>query len=105
MFIDVDITAGKHKGNTESREAHNKIVNKAKQQRAEVLGLISRHDGLTMKEVSVLMDIPFNAVSGRGSELKAQGRVYKTGEVRDGSAVLKAVPLTADEIERFLNGD
>jgi hypothetical protein len=44
-----------------------------------------------MKEIAVLMGKGFNAVAGRGSELKALGLVRKTGEVREGSAVLEIV--------------
>lgn len=100
-----DISSNKHGGNSESKQAHKRIGSRKEQQRLEVLEVISRYpDGLSMKEVAHMMGVGFNVVSGRGSELKALGRVEKTGEIRDGSAVLRAVPVSADEFIRILNG-
>jgi predicted transcriptional regulator len=99
-----DISENKHGGNKESRNAYKRHESRLEVQRNEVLALISKHGGLSMKEVAALMDVPFNTVSGRGSELKQLGKVEKTGEVRDGSAVLRTVPVTVDELEAFLCG-
>jgi len=96
-----DITANKHHGNEESREANERANYGKEQQRMEVLECISRFPGgCTMKEVAAMMGKPFNAVSGRGSELKKAGQVEKTGETRDGSAVLRVVSriLSVEEL-------
>jgi predicted transcriptional regulator len=85
-----DICAGKHDGNEQSREANTKSMSNRDAQRAAVLRLIIENNGLSMKEVAQLMGVEFNTVSGRGSELKKMGLVEPTGEVRSGSAVLKA---------------
>jgi len=89
-----DITANKHHGNDESREANEKANSGKEQQRMEVLECISRFPG------GCMMGKPFNAVSGRGSELKKAGQVEKTGETRDGSAVLRVVSriLSVEEL-------
>lgn len=85
----LDITAGKHQGNDESREAYKKNRHVAAEQRSEVLRLITARPS-TMKEVAVLMGVPLHTISGRGSELKKAGLIEPTGAVRQGSAELLA---------------
>lgn len=84
-----DISAGKHKGNEQSVRAH-RYNHNLEADRNEVLRLIAECPR-TMKEIAAVMGKEFNAVSGRGSELKRLGLVRKTGEVRDGSAVLEVI--------------
>ncbi len=86
-----DITASRHGGNEESRSAHLNIRLHKKELREQVLNLITAFTpagGITMKEVASIMGVEINRVSGRGSELKRLGMVRKSGEIRDGSAVL-----------------
>lgn len=87
-----DICSRKHQGNTESREANKVNVPSRSAQREAVLVYI-RATPRSMKEVAQLMGVPFNTISGRGSELKRYGLVEETGEVRQGSAVLRAVGI------------
>lgn len=86
----VDICSGRHQGNTESRAANQQGLPSRAAQRMAVLIYI-RNEPRSMKEVAQLMGVPFNTISGRGSELKRLGLVELTGEVRQGSAVLRAV--------------
>jgi hypothetical protein len=88
----LDPCARKHGGNEQSREANRKNRHNRSEQRAEVLRLITEAGdaGLSMKEVANLMSTQFSSVSGRGSELKTMEVVEPTGEIRAGSAVLRA---------------
>jgi hypothetical protein len=85
-----DITYGRHHGNPESNAAFSHGASTRENDRQQVLELIQECPR-SMKEVARMMGKGFNAVAGRGSELKALGLVEKTGEVRAGSAVLRAV--------------
>jgi hypothetical protein len=86
-----DICSSKHGDNPQSVAANKKNLNHRTIQRLKVLELIKdAENGLSMKEVARIMDTQFSSVSGRGSELKRFGLVEETGEVREGSAVLKA---------------
>lgn len=82
-----DVCFSRHKGSPESVDA-NKRVDKTKGQQ-EVLTLLSRGAWLTSKEIAALLNKPLNAVSGRLSELRAMGKIEKTGERRCGAAVLR----------------
>lgn len=46
-----------------------------------------RADGLTLKEYAALVGLQLNAVSGRFSELKSRGLIYKSEATRDGCGV------------------
>jgi hypothetical protein len=85
-----DVTYSKHHGNSESNEAFAQNQSTRDTDRQTVLELI-RELPRTMKQIASIMGKGFNAVAGRGSELKALGLVKKTGEVIDGSAVLMAI--------------
>src|ERR1700722_9864132 len=83
-----DICAAKHGGNEQSRAANRKNLYVRSDQRLTVYHLIRDSvDGLTMKEVADIMGVALHQVSGRSSELKAGGLIYRTGEIRNGSAV------------------
>jgi transposase len=86
----IDPCSNKHQGNEQSRAANRRNMQDREQQRSQVLNLIIEHNGLSMKEVAQMMGVPFNTVSGRGTELKKFGLVEPTGEIRSGSAVLCA---------------
>src|SRR5208282_5232738 len=87
-----DICSGKHRGNDESRSANRRSLSSRGADRDMVLSLIMERPR-TMKEIAVVMGRQLNCVSGRASELKKLGCIEPTGEVRCGSAVLKAVIL------------
>lgn len=102
-----DITSRKHRGNEQSRTANQNGLSTRASQRATVLQLIQEAGprGLCMKEIAALLGVPFNACSGRGSELKRFGQVEETGEVRQESAVLCAVAQPQAVAARDKSGD
>jgi hypothetical protein len=83
-----DITARKHGGNEQSREAHQKVARLAFSDRQKVLREIhsAGRNGATVKDVAAAMCVGLNQISGRFSELKAAGLISKIG-VRDGCGV------------------
>jgi len=84
-----DITANRHQGSPESWAAYQKAHEAMPRQRADVLAHISTaaDHGLTAKECAAKMGLPLNHISGRFSELKAAGKIRKTLDRREGSAV------------------
>ncbi len=96
-----DITSNRHGGNAESVAAFQSIKDRLPAQRKEVLHWITVYTkahsgrGLTVDELAEVMHKTPNAISGRVSELKRDGRIYKAGTrlTRSGckAAVLKAV--------------
>ena len=87
-----DICARRHKGNPESRAA-NKRVRKAEQRRKVLFAILeSGTVGITCRELAEEWNVGMNTISGRFSELKADGDVVKVG-TRDGCAVLVAKDL------------
>lgn len=45
--------------------------------------------GLTAFQVSILCDVPLNSISPRTAPLKRKGKIYDSGERRDGRIVWK----------------
>lgn len=80
-----DITANRHQGNAESREAFKKIGRLAFNDRQLVYQRIHQAGaaGVTVKEVAQGMGVQINQISGRFTELKAAGLIRKVA-VRDG---------------------
>ncbi len=90
-----DITARRHKGNEQSTAAFNVIKDKISNEQLKILVLISGYpDGITVDEIAVRYQKTPNQVSGRVSELKRMGKIYKSGtrKTRSGcsAAILKA---------------
>jgi len=83
-----DVTYRKHKGNANSKAANPKLSSKAITQ-AQILELLAVNKRLTGKEIAVMLGKPFNAISGRFSELKAAEKIRGTKERRNGSEVLE----------------
>lgn len=82
-----DICQQKHKGNKSSQAANPHRQSKAKM-KEEILALL-RHNNLTGKQIAELLNVPFNAISGRFSELKASGDIEATCDRIEGSCVLR----------------
>jgi len=82
-----DITKRKHKGSKSSIKANPKREAKAKMRNAVLEAL--RHNNLTGKQIAELLQVPFNAISGRFSELKALRLIGGTGERFEGSEILR----------------
>ena len=83
-----DITARKHKGNAASKAANPKAQAK-KESHEKILELLRMNGRLTAKEISILLGKPFNAISGRFSELKMLGKIRGTGVRKEGSELLE----------------
>lgn len=84
-----DICRRKHKGNERS-EAANRLVHATKNSaRERIYSLIAASAGITLKEIAKKFKKHIHQISGRISELKKANKIYETGEVRDGCAVLK----------------
>lgn len=89
-----DITANRHGGNPESVAAHRRLKAKKKILRERVFlaiddcGLI----GLTCRELAEDWEVPMHRISGRFTELKADGRIRKPSPdaKRSGSGVYVA---------------
>ncbi len=91
-----DITARRHKGNPESKLAFNVIKDKISASQERILNeLRTWPAGLTCDELSVIFNATPNEISGRCSELKRDGKIYKSGtrKTRSGcsAAILKAI--------------
>lgn len=61
----------------------------------------SRPGGVTSKEVARALDVPLNTISGRFSELKADGIIFDTQERRERSAVYSLVPRSMNQRTLF----
>ena len=91
-----DICERKHKGNPESRLAFNVVKDKISASQERILNAIRQMDsGMTVDELSVYFGATPNEISGRCSELKRDGKIYKSGtrKTRSGcsAAILKAL--------------
>ena len=91
-----DITAGRHGGNPQSREAFERIEEKLPSRRLEVLRLVQDAGarGLTCKEFCQIKTRRTGEIhaahqwSGRFTELVESGHIYRReGDKRDGYAV------------------
>ncbi len=92
-----DITANRHRGNPESTTAFETAVkHRATDQQQRVLKCLrDRPAGLTSEEIAGILGVTVNMISGRCSELKRDGKIYKHGTrlTRSGNpaAVLRAI--------------
>ena len=96
-----DISARKHKGNPNSQDAFQKArVTRAERQK-QVLDALRFNGPQTVREIQTTIQGLFNkeivlhSLSGRISELKAEGYIYATGARRDGCGVVALVPQEA----------
>ena len=87
-----DVCAKKHGGNIHSRAANEKAAVSKARRKALIHEAILTHGSLTLKEYCELSGCEKNAVSGRFSELKAEGEIYQQGR-RDGCGVWYLFPF------------
>jgi hypothetical protein len=91
-----DITARRHRGNEQSTAAFHVIMEKLTDWQADILHELEDlgDKGATVDELAVFFETTPNAISGRVSELKRMGKIYKSGtrKTRSGcsAAILKA---------------
>lgn len=75
-----DVTANYHRGNPQSRAAHDSIVSSKDQQRGRIMALLKlRPAGLTCDEAEVLLGMRHQSCSARFSELKRDGLIAPDG--------------------------
>ncbi len=92
-----DICLNRHKGNEQSTAAFHVIKDKISHEQTKILVLIAGYpNGITVDEIAERYQKTPNQVSGRVSELKRMGKIYKSGirKTRSGcsAAILKAFP-------------
>jgi len=87
--LPIDICANKHQGNAQSVKANPSAEFKATlRERVRIFIAACDFHGATVKEIAATFGKPMHAISGRVSELKAENKVWHSGRVRDGGAVL-----------------
>ena len=86
----LDICASRHGGSQESIDAHSRIIHSKEDKHQRIMKLVQARDGygLTCKELAAAWGTHPNNVSGRLSELVQRGKLKKSGERRNGAAVL-----------------
>lgn len=92
-----DICAGRHGGNEQSNAAFQSVSRTNAETRRAVLAFIRScgAHGATNKEIAAHFGKVINEVSGRRSELLADGQIVETGRRREGCGVVVA-PEFAD---------
>jgi predicted HTH transcriptional regulator len=90
-----DIAFNRHKGNEQSTAAFHVIKDKISASQERILNAIkSSVEGMTCDELATYFGATPNEISGRCSELKRDGKIYKSGtrKTRSGcsAAILKA---------------
>jgi len=87
-----DICAGRHRGNEQSKAAFRSVQPIRAEMCAAVLAFIQSQgaSGATNKEIAAHFSKGINAVSGRRSELLADGLIVETDRRRDGCGVVVA---------------
>ena len=88
ITLSQDISARKHKGNENSELAHEKIRHGKEEKYKAILALLKSQGGMTSKEIAAAFGVQLNCLSGRFSELLAMKWIKRTGEKREGAAVL-----------------
>lgn len=85
-----DITARKHGGNENSQKANLRVAPYKAPMRERIRVFIGGCDwhGATLKEICASFNKLPHELSGRISELKADGLIFDSGRRRDDSAVL-----------------
>jgi predicted Rossmann fold nucleotide-binding protein DprA/Smf involved in DNA uptake len=82
----LDICANRHKGSPESIAAN--PSQDAKRMVYKVITDLLTIQPMTSKEIAGAMNTTINCISGRLTEMRALGKVYKTGVRREGAAEL-----------------
>ena len=86
----VDVSARKHQGSPTSVAANAKASKSKTAWRYLCFDYIKRHGPATLEEICDHFGKTPNQLSGRLSALRFDGKIEKTGEVRNGFAVYRA---------------
>ncbi len=84
-----DVCARRHRGSAESVNANAAIGPHKGELRERILARLRFPGPATVKEISSDLNIHYTTVSARLSELKADRLIEKTGERREGCAVVR----------------
>jgi len=84
-----DVTRNRHRGNAESEAAYESVKHRMSADRHTILTYMRFSGPQTSKELSLNLQINYTTMSARLSELKAMGLIEKTGERREGCAVVR----------------
>ncbi len=91
MSIHGDIISNKHHNNPASSSAYERGHGRHARRREIIYALLEESHGMTSKEIASCTGWALNTFSGRLSELKRDGKVRGTGEMRLGAEVLEVV--------------
>lgn len=90
-----DVCANKHDGNELSLAAHKGAIGRAPKSKALILTAIENSgDGLTVTELTELLEMPYTTVSARVSELKMTELLIDSGRRRKTSTGRMSAVLT-----------
>lgn len=94
-----DVCRNRHGGNANSRAANARLAPVKTKQREEVFRaiILAGDAGLTCKELAAVWGVDMNKISGRFSELKADGRIVQVAR-RDGCSAYSVAP--SEELAR-----
>jgi DNA-binding transcriptional ArsR family regulator len=84
-----DVTRNRHRGNPESEAANERVSLSKSVDRVRIYQTLQDEGPRTSKELSRELAMRYTTVSARLSELKAMQLIEKTGERRDGAAVVR----------------
>lgn len=82
-----DICSNRHRGNPESQAAFDFVASKIGPMHDRLLAIL-RRQAMTSKELERYTGMTRSTISARLSELKSSGHIVKTGQRREGAAVL-----------------
>lgn len=87
-----DICERKSRGHRNSQRANLVAQKSAPSMRQRLLALLAERgvDGITGKEFARIVERPFNAVSGRLAECKADGLIVEVADTDEGAVVVLA---------------
>lgn len=91
--LNLDPSSRKHGGNPQSVDAHERVKPAKRETWARILEYVRSKGSATSKEYAAAIGVDLNCVSGRFSELLGMGALVRTGERRDGAAVLVAIEV------------
>ena len=96
QIVPRDICARKHGGNEQSKAAFACVKDHLSKSQERVFRIIKNecdiyHEGLTVNDLSHLLDTTPNAISGRITELRIMGRIEKRGTRKTRSGCSAAV--------------
>lgn len=87
LAMTFDVCQNRHKGSLESIAANPSPIAKSESY-PRILALLAGQP-MTSKEIARALGVELNCISGRCSELRFAGSIRKTGERREGAAVLE----------------